>query len=326
MGETPKTIGVNFGRSVTMIAMALVLCLASIIPANAQKKPIALESDVELSPVSRSYYETVAKSYKSNVQEGHPEQALIDRNRLIYLAVDQMDLNFYEFQKSTRKKRALWQTVLDILEIGASVAISITNGERAKTLIAEGLGFVQASRTSINKNYALKDTQILFNKMVSRRAQVLALILTKTVQKVDQYPFEAALIDLISYYRAGTFDGALENLNIDTGAEAAEATKNLEELKIATQEELRSSITLDALLVDLFKKAKANDAAALKKLQEGLKKLRAQNIATDLIPTDTAVDALTVDQVDKLYADLRIRFVLNKDQRINLQKMADALK
>jgi len=325
MGKTPKTNRANLGRSVTMIAMAVVLCLGSIVPASAQKKPIAFESNTELSPASRSYYAEVAKEYRENIRVGNFDKALTNRNRLIYLAIDQMDLNFYDFQRSTRKKRALWQTVLDILEIGASVAISITNGERAKTLIAEGLGFVQASRTSLNKNYALKDTQILFNKMVSKRAEILGNILIRTAQPIDQYPFESSMIDLISYFRAGTFDGALDNLNIDTGAEAQEATDNLERIKVVTQAQLDQSIVLRATLADLFTKIgadKPEDAVkkdARAKLKAGL------NAVPELLDglTPGAVDNLTDAELDKVYRTVRQKLVR---ERGKIQPLIDALK
>ncbi len=311
-------------RCLIILVLAIVISLGSGLPTQAQKKPTAFGSNVPLSPYGATYYEEVADAYKKDIAAGDTAKALIDRNRLMYLAIDQIDLNFYDFQKNTRKKRAFFQTVLDILEIGASTAISITNGTRAKTLIAEGLGAVQAGRTSINKNFALKDTQILFNKMVAKRAQILGQMLIKSVQGVNQYPFEASLIDLIGYYKAGTFDGALENLNIDTGSEAAAETKAVAALKIATTAQLKSAITLDALLVDLFARAKNNDAAAIAKLRAALTTLAGQNIAPDIIKP-AAIATLSVQQLDDLYFDLRVKF-LEDDQRANLQKLADALK
>jgi hypothetical protein len=308
-----------------MIGLAVLIGLASIGPAMAQKKPIALGPNAPMSPDSTTYYEEVAASYKRNFNEGHLEKAMADRNRLIYLAIDQMDLNFYDFQKNTRKKRALFQTVLDILEIGLSTAISITNGERAKTLIAEGLGFAQTSRAAINKNFSLKDTQILFNKMVSKRADILGMILTKSVQDVGQYPFEASLIDLISYFKAGTFDGAMESLNIDTGAEANESTKRVERIKIATKAQLDASIVLRATLADLFTKIgrdKPEDAVkvgARTKLRAGL------NAVPELLDglTPAAVDQLSDDELDQVYRKVRQKLV---DDRDKIQKMIDALK
>ena len=324
MRENCQTIDANGRRLGTIVGLVIFICLGSVVPTIAQKKPAALEPNTSLSPNNKDYYAEVAAAYKADVGPGgNAAQAVIDRNRLIYLAIDQMDLNFYDFQKNTRKKRALFQTVLDILEIGASTAISITNGTRAKTLIAEGLGAVQASRTSINKNFALKDTQILFNKMVSKRADILGAILTKRSQDVDQYPFESALIDLIAYYRAGTFDGALENLNIDTGAEADEATKRVENIKIATQAQLDASIVLRATLADLFTKLNdpnqtVKDAAAAK-LKAGL------NAVPELLDgmTPDAVNQLTGPELDKVYRQVRQKLVKDRDK---MQKLIDALK
>lgn len=311
-------------RWLSMIGLLIVICLSNLLPTQAQKKPAALGSNAPLSPAGTSYYGEVAHAYKKDIAAGNASKALIDRNRLIYLAIDQMDLNFYDFQNTTRKKRAFLQTVLDILEIGASTAISITNGTRAKTLIAEGLGAVQAGRTSINKNFALKDTQILFNKMVEKRATVLGTILTKSVQPVDQYPFEAALVDLIAYFRAGTFDGALENLNIDTGSAAAAATKAVTALKIKTTAQLKSAQSLDELMVALFARAKNNDAAAIAKLKAALAALAGQNIALDLIKP-AQISGLTVQQLDDLYFELRVKF-MDEDPPTNIQKLADLLK
>jgi hypothetical protein len=325
MRKSYQTIRANGIRLGTMISLVTFICLSGIVPTMAQKKPVALEPNTELSPANRTYYAQVANAYKDHIKDGKADEALIDRNRLIYLAIDQMDLNFYDFQKNTRKKRALFQTILDILEIGASTAISITNGDRAKTLIAEGLGGLQLSRMSINKNFALKDTQILFNKMVSKRAQILGNILTRTVQPIDQYPFESAMIDLIGYFRAGTFDGALENLNIDTGAEADEATQNVERIKIATQAQLDQSIVLRATLADLFTKMDPNkpeDAvkdAARKKLKAGLKAV--PELLDGLTPG--GVDQLTDPELDKVYRKVRAKLVKERDK---IQKLIDGLK
>jgi hypothetical protein len=312
---------VKGNRRATMIGVVF-LCLISIAPAMAQKKPVALEANTELSPASKDYYAEVAKAYKADISAGNANQALVDRNRLIYLAVDQMDLNFYDFQKNTRKKRALFQTILDILEIGASTAISITNGDRAKTLIAEGLGAVQLSRMSINKNFALKDTQILFNKMVSKRAQILGTILTRSVQPVSQYPFESALIDLIAYYRAGTFDGALENLNIDTGAEASEATAVVEQLKIKTAAQLEKADDCDKSRAALFLKSRDSNpqisGPAIAKLKTNLK----NNISLTN-KTAVEIDALDVAGLAALYTKIA-RDLLNTPEK--LQPLCDGQK
>jgi hypothetical protein len=318
-------------RSVTILALAALICLGDIIAVTAQDLPPALGQNAPLSPTNKQNYQDVANQYIDSFARwrnnptgpGLADRAKSDRNRLIFLAVNQIDLNFAAYQRKTRKRRALWETLLDILEIGASTAISLTNGERAKTVIAEGLGFAQLSRSSINKNFSLRETQILFNKMVAKRAQTLTSIVRKAgEQGVGDYPFEAAFNDLIAYYKAGTIDGALESLNIDTGAEASEATR---QLAIVTEEQAGQSLTYAERLAELFTAAKnGNDqeaaGAALKKLKDALK----SNL--DLTPAGTtaaAIDAMSVTEVESLYRQVGL-FLLDHPDK--LLKLSDALK
>ncbi|OLE53005.1 MAG: hypothetical protein AUG51_15215 [Acidobacteria bacterium 13_1_20CM_3_53_8] len=324
---------IHHTRHLTIVILLIFLCLCNSPATRAQDLPIALRSNTELSPISPDAFKALAVDYHQayinrNGSKSNMRAAIQARNRMIFATVDQMDLNFYNYQKKTRHRRAFFDTLLDILEIGASTAISITNGERARSLIAEGLGFGQLSRAAINKNFSLGETQILFNKMVSKRAQILSNVLPKTVQNVNQYPWESALIDLLSYYHAGTIDGALENLNIDTGAEAAQATRHVTQLKIASAEDLGTALTLDDLVANLFTNARNADTAistpAINKLKSALKSLIDQGINIGVSPTD--IDRLTVDELDELYTTVRIQFVTDETQRGNLKKLADALK
>ena len=311
--QTPRR---KFPGSLIIPAVALLVALSTFSEVVAQKKPRAFEEANLLSPNNRSQYQQIANNYEKHLSgpEKDLDAAAADRNRLVFIAVDQIDLNFYDFQKSTRKKRALLQTVLDVLEIGAKTAISITNGDRAKSLIAEGLGFVQLSRAAADKNFSLRDTQILFNKMVAKRSEILGNIITNTAKSVEQYPFEFAMVDVIAYFKAGTFDGAMENLNMDTGAEANQATNQLEEIKIASGADLDASIVLRATLADLFTKLfKSKDVAvqeaARQKLKAGLK------VVPELLDglTPDAVDRLTDSDLDKVYRQVRQKLLKNRD-------------
>jgi len=303
-------------RFMTMAVLTLIVTLSSSNELAAQQKPLAFKENTELSPNNAVRYKELADLYKQQIADKDKmDQAALTRNRLMFLAIDQIDLNFYDFQKNTRKKRALLQTVLDVLEIGAKTAISITNGDRAKTLIAEGLGFLQLSRAAVDKNFSLRETQILFNKMVTKRSQVLGSILTNSVKSAEQYPFELALVDVINYYKAGTFEGALENLNIDTGAEANQATNNLEEIKVATRAELETSVLLRATIASLFKKlAPANPPAvreeARKQLKAGLKAV--PELLDGLTPDE--VDQLQDDELDRVYRQVRQKLVRDRDK------------
>ncbi len=199
------------------VLILYVILLAS--SAIAQKIPIALQTDVAASPTNAADYKTLADNYKSA-----PD--LEKRNKLIFLAVSQIDINFRHYQRKRRIGRDLFHLMIDILEIGASTAISITNGARAKSIIGEGLTFVQGSRASADKNLRLLELQILFNKMIEKRSEILGDIFEKSSLSNERYPFDRAYVDIVAYYHAGTMDFALSNLATDTGA-AAEAAQTL---------------------------------------------------------------------------------------------------
>ena len=199
----------------------LALCLNFYLPVTAQKLPIALQNKTALSPINKQSYETIAARYA-----GNPTTA--DTDKLVFMAISQIDINFGYFVKNRRIKNNLFQTVMDILEVGAATAISITNGERSKSIIADALGFIQGSRSKVNKNLRLLEQQILFNKMIEKRSLILTRILDNARQYSDaQYPFERMFIDVVAYYEAGTTDAALSALATDTGANAQNAQQQL---------------------------------------------------------------------------------------------------
>ena len=193
--------------------------------AMAQKKPIALQSTTSLSAISKAEYEAVATSYRGRRNEQ-------DRNRLIYMAISQIDLNFRDYQRKRRIGRDLFETVMDILEVGAVAAVSITNGVRSKAIINDGLAFLKGSRASVNKNLRLLDLQILFNKMREDRAVVMQRILDNVDDPIESYPFERAYMEIVDYYIAGTMDNALSSLASETGKAADKAESDLERKKI----------------------------------------------------------------------------------------------
>ncbi len=185
------------GLSCFICFLALVFCAILCVPSKAQKLPLAFEKDTFLAPTNAKEYEDLAKDYKTKRDK-------LSRNKLIFTAVSQIDLNFRKYQRDRRIRRDLFQIVLDILEIGASTAISITKGERPKSIIAEGLSFLQGSRTSVNKNLRLLEMQVLFNKMIEKRAETLTRIIEKSKESDEAYPFELAFVDIVAYYQAGT--------------------------------------------------------------------------------------------------------------------------
>ncbi len=246
------------------------------------------------------------------------DQKKLLRNRLIYIGVEQIDTEFNTFRKKARKRNDLLQFIFDFLEIGATATIGIINGERAKSVIGEALTGFKAARISANKNFRLMETQVLFNKMVANRAKRLSLIYGKLNNDTDSYPWERARSELKEYFFAGTVDDALNSLSIDTGAEASEATVNVERLKTKTLAELEIAASCDQNRADLFRRARANDSAAITKLKDALK----ANLALTN-RTAAEIEALDVGGLETVYREIAVR-TLNDPARMN--PLCEALK
>ena len=228
-----KSSGVRgFVQLTTITVAGLCLCLLSSTVVRAQKTPTIFKTESGNKSVSTSATNIdYINRLETDAQSSDREKAKIARNKLIFIGVEQIDAEFNNYRKKSRKRNDLLQFIFDFLEIGASTAIAITGGERVKEVIAEALTGFKGARASFNKNFKLLELQILFNKMVSKRSQRLSAIYEKLNEEVISYPWERARIELRDYFFAGTIDEALSSLNIDTGSEANTAQRELEGIK-----------------------------------------------------------------------------------------------
>lgn len=206
---------------------------------KAQKTPSIFKTETKdkdrsTSATNMDYINKLEQEYKNNedlMTDAGREKAKIIRNKLIFIAVEQVDTEFNNYRRKSRKRADLLQFIFDFLEVGASTAIAITNGERAKEVIGEALTGFKGARTDFTKDFRLAERQILFNKMVSNRAQRLSAIYNKLNDPVLSYPWERARSELRDYFFAGTMDDAINSLSIETGAEASSSEAELAAIK-----------------------------------------------------------------------------------------------
>jgi hypothetical protein len=222
-------------RHTRLLPLILLILLSLTKNVDAQKlPPIFSANPTDPSAFNIESIRSIKAAYDQKVSgtsEADREAAKQLRNRLIGIGREEVDAMFFGYLKSDRKNRERLQFLLDFLEIGTAAAISITRGERAKTVISDGLGALQASRTSLNKNFQLLGRQVLINKMEANRATLLTTILNKRNLDAVQYPWEDARADLRAYRDAGTLDSALSSLNSDVGKQKTDAEEKLREVK-----------------------------------------------------------------------------------------------
>lgn len=141
----------------------------------AQVKPTEFDSrsdDKQLcssgkgNPLKDTEYCDFWRTYSDNrTDAGGTLKAKDARNELIKYVQGRVDRFYEERTNKKRFNRALLQTILEVLEIGAVTTIGIINGERAKDVLAIALTGFQANRTTLNKNFDLLQTRIIVNKM-----------------------------------------------------------------------------------------------------------------------------------------------------------------
>lgn len=223
-------------QCVSFLSLLLFACALCVGEAQAQKKPIILNSDGNATAVvcpptpinttsanSIEYIHELEACYKKKFAASDFMGAAIIRNQLIYIGIEEIDAVFQNFRSKSRKRSDRLQFIFDFLEISAAATITIINGERAKSVIADILAAFQGSRAAFNKDFRVLQLQVLFNKMVANRSKVATGIYESTSKDAKQYMWETARSELQQYLFAGTIDDALGSLNIDTGAQAQTA-------------------------------------------------------------------------------------------------------
>jgi hypothetical protein len=319
-------------RQSSVVVLLASIVIGQITNVQAQKLPPMLGTsandpsafDMESVRKIKADYDLVATS----TTDVNREKAKELRNRLIGIGREQVDAMYFSYIKSDRKKRQLLQFLLDFLEIGAATAISLTNGERARTVISEGLGAVQASRTSLNKNFQLLERQMLINKMAADRATILTSILSKRELDVAQYPWEDARADLRTYRDSGTLDTARSSLSSDIGKQRFDAEETLRVVKdkpitaAATEEDHAAADGASAVRSKLRKALNdSNDTsrqtAATKTLQKIVGKLQEDKAIADLLNAKD-ISPTTEDGAEILDALRDIREILISRNRRDL--------
>jgi hypothetical protein len=242
-----KSNSLVFRKFVYLTFFAVLCCLvysSTIGVALGQKKPKSVPLDPNIDDrklcseqLKGTQFCDFFDTYDRNVDTGDAAKDTIARNArndMIMLVRGQVD-SYFKMRKDGKSTKVRWlQTLLDFLEVGAATAITIMNGERAKTVVGAALNGFQGGRTAFNKNFEILQLQTLINKMINKRATTFTEILksmdkpVRAPKQADSYSWYEAKNDLRRYLLAGTFNDALDSLVRETGADAERAQRRLE--------------------------------------------------------------------------------------------------
>lgn len=249
------------------------------------------------------------------------------RDRMIYRLIRFTDYQYFRFENELYVKRSTGSFLADVLDVGANLAGTITNGERAKTIINASIIAFRGGRKSGSIQYFQEQTaDVLITNMQTARNEVLADMIDQLKkQGVDSYPLDAALGDVIDYFYAGTLPRALQQLKKDAGVKAQNAEDEVRVLKgikvrtPATPANAVLSVSAFDVLNGLAK-ISASKTASQSEKTEALSKL--QKIAEQIKKNKTITDVLEKDEdLKKLLGALTTDFADGVKLANNLQDL-----
>lgn len=162
------------------------------------------------------------QAYFAALGGNDPATAKLRRNELIEDALPYIDEAYMDFITAIQSGRDRDNFLADVIELGTTAAVGITNGERPLQILGVALTAFRGGRRSADLNfYKEQTTPVLISKMDGNRATVRAAILENETKDVDSYPIGRAVSDIVDYYNAGTLVRAFTELQKDT----AEQTK-----------------------------------------------------------------------------------------------------
>ncbi len=142
-----------------------------------------------------------------------------------------INIQYIKLIKTFAVENSQMYNAADILVIGVNLAGTLVGAASTKGILAAISGGTSASRTSINKNFFHEKTvPVLITAMNAERKEALIPILRGIGRTIDAYPFAQALSDLHIYYQAGTFIGALQAIQKDSGAKEDKADADIKKL------------------------------------------------------------------------------------------------
>lgn len=209
--------------------------------------------------------------------------AMTLRDTIISRIMRVIDYNYYQFENDLYVRRSTSSFLADVLDTGTNLAATITNGERAKTVINASLNAFRVGRKSATLNFYRDQTlEVLIIKMQTARDRKKADIIRRKRGGVGNYQLDDALGDVVEYFFAGTLPRALQQLKVDAGNAAQDAEdekgRAVEGLpsKLATESNLKTSLDAREVLSSLEKSLadNAKESATSKTLLKIVKKLQ----------------------------------------------------
>lgn len=167
-------------------------------------------------------------------KETSPDKKKEIRNGFVSGRMMQIDLRYLDYVRNLTASKQQIDTSTQIAVMTLGIAGTLTGGAQAKSNLAAGVTTLAGAATIIDKNYFFdKSIDALVATMSARRKEVLATLLPKLNLTVDQYSLANAIADLVTYYEAGTLQGAIRSITVNAVTSEANSDKKIQNYELA---------------------------------------------------------------------------------------------
>src|SRR5882672_8984080 len=230
------------------MAVLSVLLLSSCVSSQLAPTPPAVYTQaaytVEEYNVDRATYHKIWSQATHAASDSTLAQRTALRNKIVYATAKEIDKSYGAFKNAFFGERALAETTADLVQIGLGLAGTLAGGEAIKEILSAAATGVAGSRLSYNKNFFKeKAPDILLSRMDALRSEQWSRIYLQLAQATDEtYSLAEAERDLVTYYRAGSLEEAVQNIIAESGVTQKKADAEIKSLIVQKYGETLSGL------------------------------------------------------------------------------------
>jgi hypothetical protein len=269
----------------------------------------------------KDQFQQDVQNYRTDVAANQLDAARALRNQMAYRVMADIEDGYGRFEMKLASERAAQSTLADATMLGLTAATSVVGASDVKDILAVAGTAFQGTWTSYDKNFfQQKTTEALIGQMrASRKTKQAQLITSLDTRDVTSYPWEAAWLDLVGFYYAGTVPSALAEIASSAGSKAEDATVKLNEAVAAltprTPAQAQEAVDIRGAYQKLAADVNGSDTTSATAAADTLRKILT---AAGFTPTAT-------EDGSALLADLRKAMTDARTDNDKLAKLSQAV-
>ena len=139
-----------------------------------------------------------------------------------------IDVNYQQQEGRLYARKAYADFGAKAATLGLSAAGTVVGGTALPALLAATTGALTGTVTAFNSSVLQEQTILaITTNMRKLRAEKLTEIRISMMDSIDDYPIEEALVDLVAYYKSGTFVAALQDLAENRRRQESEGARGI---------------------------------------------------------------------------------------------------